>query len=49
MHYADHVGLDKILADIREFGKEDAAFWAPAPLLVSLVEDGRKFEDLNNA
>jgi 3-hydroxyacyl-CoA dehydrogenase len=49
MHYADHVGLDKILADIREFAKEDSHFWAPAPLLVDLVESGRKFEDLNNA
>ncbi len=49
MHYADHVGLDKILADLREFAAEDAKFWAPAPLLVDLVESGRKFEDLNNA
>ncbi len=49
MHYADHVGLDKILADIREFEKEDPRFWAPAPLLVELVETGRNFKDLNNA
>ncbi len=49
MHYADHIGLDKILADIREFEKEDARFWKPAPLLVELVESGRNFGDLNNA
>ncbi|MGG7567347.1 3-hydroxyacyl-CoA dehydrogenase NAD-binding domain-containing protein [Rhodovulum sp. DZ06] len=49
MHYADEVGLDKILADIREFEKEDSHFWTPAPLLVQLVEEGKKFADLNNA
>ena len=49
MHYADHVGLDKILNDIKEFAKEDPRFWAPAPLLEKLVAEGRKFEDLNHA
>lgn len=49
MQHADEVGLDKILADIREFEKEDAHFWSPAPLLVKLVAEGKKFGDLNNA
>lgn len=49
MQHADEVGLDTILADIREFEKEDAHFWAPAPLLVKLVAEGKKFGDLNNA
>jgi 3-hydroxyacyl-CoA dehydrogenase len=43
------VGLDTILADIREFAAEDSHFWAPAPLLVKLVDEGKKFGDLNNA
>ncbi|MEO1687002.1 MAG: 3-hydroxyacyl-CoA dehydrogenase NAD-binding domain-containing protein, partial [Pseudomonadota bacterium] len=49
MHYADHVGLDKILADIKEFEKDDPRFWKPAALLEKLVAEGRKFGDLNHA
>ncbi|WP_395025635.1 3-hydroxyacyl-CoA dehydrogenase NAD-binding domain-containing protein [Comamonas odontotermitis] len=49
MKWADMVGLDKILADIREFAKEDALFWKPSPLLVELVEKGENFESLNKA
>ena len=49
MKYADMVGLDKILADIKEFAKEDALFWKPSPLLVELVEKGENFESLNKA
>jgi 3-hydroxyacyl-CoA dehydrogenase len=47
MHYADTVGLDKILADIQEFAKEDPLFWKPSPLLVELVERGANFASLN--
>ncbi len=49
MKWADMVGLDKILADIQEFAKEDALFWKPSPLLVELVEKGENFESLNKA
>ena len=49
MKYADSIGLDRVLADIREFAKEDALFWKPSPLLVELVEQGRNFESLNQA
>ena len=49
MKWADMVGLDKVLADIREFAKEDALFWTPSPLLVELVEKGENFESLNTA
>jgi 3-hydroxyacyl-CoA dehydrogenase len=48
MHYADTVGLDKVLADIRAFAEEDPVFWKPSPLLVDLVERGAKFASLNN-
>jgi 3-hydroxyacyl-CoA dehydrogenase len=47
MHYADTVGLAAILADIREFAKEDPLFWQPSPLLVELVERGVDFASLN--
>jgi len=47
MKYADSVGLPKVLADIREFAKEDPIFWQPSPLLVELVEKGQDFASLN--
>ncbi len=47
MHYADSVGLAKVLADIREFAKEDPLFWKPSALLVDLVERGADFASLN--
>ncbi|HEX7912667.1 MAG TPA: 3-hydroxyacyl-CoA dehydrogenase NAD-binding domain-containing protein [Paraburkholderia sp.] len=47
MKYADSVGLPKILADIREFEKEDPIFWKASPLLVELVERGADFASLN--
>jgi len=49
MHYADSVGLDSVLADIRGFAEEDPAFWKPSPLLVQLAESGRNFARLNQA
>ncbi len=48
MKYADTVGLASILADIREFAKEDPVFWQPSPLLVELVERGADFASLNH-
>ena len=48
-HYADSVGLDRVLADIRGFAEEDPAFWKPSPLLVQLAESGRNFARLNQA
>ncbi|MCD0499276.1 3-hydroxyacyl-CoA dehydrogenase NAD-binding domain-containing protein [Achromobacter sp. MY14] len=49
MHYADSVGLDRVLADIRAYEQEDPAFWKPSPLLVRLAESGRNFASLNQA
>ena len=34
---------------IQSYAKEDAAFWAPAPLLEELVASGKTFDDLNKA
>ena len=47
MKWADLQGLDKVLADIKSYAKDDAWFWQPAPLLEQLVAEGRSFDDLN--
>ena len=47
MKYADTVGLDQILADLRSFAQEDPLFWQPAPLLEKLVTEGKDFASLN--
>jgi 3-hydroxyacyl-CoA dehydrogenase len=40
MHYADAVGLDRVLARINEFRARFGDAWTPAPLLVKLVDEG---------
>tara|TARA_R110002126_G_scaffold266675_1_gene409972 strand:+ start:105880 stop:108009 length:2130 start_codon:yes stop_codon:yes gene_type:complete len=47
LKYADMVGLDTILADIRSFQSEDPEFWKPAQLLIDLVDRGENFDTLN--
>ncbi|MCY4304435.1 MAG: 3-hydroxyacyl-CoA dehydrogenase NAD-binding domain-containing protein [Aestuariivita sp.] len=47
LKWADQQGLSALLSDIRNYGKMDADFWRPAPLLEQLVTDGRVFDDLN--
>jgi 3-hydroxyacyl-CoA dehydrogenase len=49
MHYADTIGLPALLADIREFEKQDPLFWKPSPLLVELVERGETLASLNQS
>ena len=44
MFYADTVGLDKVLASIQGFQKGyQGQAWKPAPLLVRLAKEGRRF------
>jgi 3-hydroxyacyl-CoA dehydrogenase len=44
MFYADTVGLDKVLSRIETFQKGyQGAVWKPAPLLVKLAKEGKKF------
>lgn len=45
MFYADSLGLDKVLARIREFHQRFGAWWEPAPLLEKLAAQGRRFAD----
>lgn len=47
LKWADIVGLEGLLADIKTYAKEDDYFWQPAPLLEKLVAEGRTFDDLN--
>ncbi|MFT5693202.1 MAG: 3-hydroxyacyl-CoA dehydrogenase [Oceanicoccus sp.] len=46
MHYADSIGLDKVVAKMKEFGEITGdPVWEPAPLLVRLAEEGKGFKD----
>ncbi|MBQ4827210.1 enoyl-CoA hydratase/isomerase family protein [Leisingera sp. HS039] len=47
MHYADTIGLDRILQDICRYHEEDPILWQPAPLLERLAAEGRSFGSLN--
>ena len=47
LKWADIVGLEGLLSDIKAYAAEDPGVWAPAPLLEQLVADGRTFDDLN--
>jgi 3-hydroxyacyl-CoA dehydrogenase len=49
LKWADIVGLPDLLSDIEGYAKQDAAFWAPAPLLKELVASGKAFDELNKA
>jgi 3-hydroxyacyl-CoA dehydrogenase len=46
MHYADAVGLDTVLARVREFERRfGSENWTPAPLLENLVAEGMTLAD----
>jgi 3-hydroxyacyl-CoA dehydrogenase len=46
MFYADTVGLNNVLAAIQRFQKGyQGAQWKPAPLLVRLAKESRRFND----
>ena len=46
MHYADHVGLDRVCETIERHHGVHGEFWQPAPLLERLARDGKGFADL---
>ncbi len=46
MQWADHVGLDVIVAKLREFEAAYGARFAPAKLLVDMAESGQKFSNM---
>jgi 3-hydroxyacyl-CoA dehydrogenase len=43
MFYAETVGLDKVLARVKEYRAAFGDYWEPAPLLERLVAEGRGF------
>lgn len=47
LKWADIVGLEGLLEDIKGYAEDDPYFWQPAPLLEQLVTQGRTFDDLN--
>ncbi|RJQ69217.1 MAG: 3-hydroxyacyl-CoA dehydrogenase [Desulfobacteraceae bacterium] len=48
MFYADLVGLDKVLAVMKDFQEKYGDTFKPAPLLEKLVKEGKNFNSLNN-
>jgi len=43
MFYAETIGLDKVLARVKDYRARFGDYWQPAPLLERLVADGRGF------
>ena len=46
MYYGDQIGLDKVLAKMKEFEAKMGDAFKPAPLLEKLVAEGKKFSDM---
>ena len=46
MHWADYVGLEKILSTLKQFQEQYGDDWRPSPLLEKLVAEGKGFKDL---
>ena len=48
MYYADTVGLDNVLAKLKEFQEQDQDdFWQPSALIEKLVAEGKGFKDMS--
>ncbi len=48
MHWAEHIGLEKLLDALRHYGKtlgNGYGYWTPAPLLERLVAEGTRLAD----
>src|SRR5262249_18575317 len=43
MFYAETIGLDTVLARVKEYRRQFGDYWQPAPLLERLVAEGRGF------
>jgi 3-hydroxyacyl-CoA dehydrogenase len=49
MHYADHIGLDKVLAKLKAFQATMGDAFKPAALLEKLAAEGKTFADVKAA
>jgi 3-hydroxyacyl-CoA dehydrogenase len=47
MHYADSIGLDKVLKKLTKLSKVDPKTWQIAPLIEKLAMNGKTFSDLD--
>lgn len=48
MHYADSIGLERVLTTVRVFEEKfGSMYWKPPALLCELAASGRKFSDLS--
>ena len=44
MHYANSIGLDKVVAKMREYQEKTGSdFWEPCKLMVDLAAEGKRF------
>jgi 3-hydroxyacyl-CoA dehydrogenase len=43
MHYADQIGVDRILAMLQMHAAEDALFWRPSPTIIECAEEKVSF------
>ena len=34
LHYADHIGVDRVLAMLQMFAAEDPIVWLPSPMII---------------
>jgi len=46
MWYGDQVGLDKVLAKMKEFQAQMGDQFKPAPLLEKLAAEGKRFQNM---
>ncbi len=46
MFYADSIGLENILNDLKLYQEKYGDIWQPAPLLEKLVSEGKRFSDI---
>jgi 3-hydroxyacyl-CoA dehydrogenase len=46
MFYGDLIGLDKVLAKMKEWQGKDGDVFKPSALLEKLVAEGKRFQDM---
>ena len=49
LHYADHIGITKIIDQIHNYAQQDSWFWQVPALLYSMAAEGKCFADMNQS
>ena len=47
LHYADSIGVDRVLSEIRKNCEARGKYWNPSPFLERMVAEGKTFRDLS--